>query len=188
MKCMFRTMLAAVLLALVTGPDGLTAQLPTPASPLDGVPEEARATRSAPPVASLVESILAGEDDPAVWARLEDALAETGPATGVPGEEATTGATLPSWADLVAGLRSLPSPSRWSPEGMALVAVLGLLGVAGAGAGVGGIRRRRASRATRFPNRIGIPAAGRRRRSRSSRATCRDAARLEARLRHRRAA
>lgn len=176
------------------------AQVPMPATPLDAL-SEATASTGTPPVAGLVESILSGEDDPAVWARLEAALVDPddpadgdrlGPAEGGASAasretSSTDAAAVDGWeASLLVWVDRLRDGVR-SPEGLIGLAVLTLLVVAGLGTLVGVLRRRdRPSR--RLPaRRVGLHRPGRRR-VRSKGATCRDAARLEARLRHRRAA
>lgn len=177
-------------------PAGVEAQLPTPAAPTDMLPTNMLPTDSrvsqSPPVAALVESILAGEDDPAVWARLEEALGEGAALPGDAGSDAGTveaagrsTGIAPSWWVVPAWMPEvLTNPS--SPEMLAALIVVGLLLVAGVGVAVGTLRRHRTSRPQRS-RRVRAPGMGRRR-VRGARATCRDAARLEARLRHRRAA
>lgn len=189
---MKRTLMQVTLVTLLTvaGVATLAGQLPSPASPGDELPNPVVSPlESEPPVVALVESILAGEDDPVAWAALEVALTEDGQAGGAASPLGTDGAESASLSTSVAEwAREFAGTVTWTPEIVLLLGVVGLLAVAGAAALVGTLRRRRVLR--RPPRGLSRRSLrpGRRRSSRSTGAACRDAARLEARLRHRSAA
>lgn len=180
-----------VQLALVFGFLAVTsvpvrAQLPAPASPTDELPRpmsqptsQRTEQRGEQPVVALVESILAGEDDPALWNTLEVALGHSGDQV-LAGEVEGNDSGAPRWEAALDRVGGLPIPGG-APEVIVVLLVAGLLLVAGIGGAVGAFRRRRAPRRA-------LKVSRRRRRSRTAGTACRDAARLEARMRHRSAA
>jgi len=185
-------MQTALLITLISlaGASALAGQLPSPAQPVDELPgPPASQSSSEPPLVALVESILAGEDDPLAWAALEVALGEDGQSRDEDASLATGGAEPASrWTSFLASARGYATAVNWTPELLLILGVVGLLTVAGAGVLVGAFRRRHVPHRSPHEPRRRLRGPGRRRPSRAAGAACRDAARLEARMKRRRAA